>query len=92
MEIGNIFKQNEPEYHKDIFTWNKNNDKFVFDFSNIIEIANEIGPTKHNILKLIGMFFDPLGLTSPIALQRNCYLKNFVFVNMIGTVSCQLII
>ena len=41
IEIGNIFKQNEPEYRKVLgVSWNKNNGKFVFDFSNIIEIAN----------------------------------------------------
>ena len=42
MEIGDIFKQNEPEYRKVLgVTWNRNNDKFVFDFSNL----NEINPT-----------------------------------------------
>ena len=67
MEVGNIFRQNEPEYRKVLgITWNKNNDKFVFDFSNLIEIANEINPTKRNILKLIGICFDPLGLISPM--------------------------
>ena len=67
MEVGNIFKQNEPEYRKVLgITWNKNNDKFVFDFSNLTEITNEINPTKRNILKLIGIFFDPLGLISPM--------------------------
>ena len=46
-------------------TWNKNNDKFVFEFSHIIKIANKIDPTKCNILKLIGIFFDSgLNLTN----------------------------
>ena len=70
MEVGNIFKQNKLEYCKVLgVTWNKNNDKFVFDFSNLVEIAIGTDPTKRNILKLIGMFFDPLGLISPIILQ-----------------------
>ena len=76
METGNIFKQNEPEYRKVLSViWNKNNEKFVFDFSNIIEIANEIDPTKRNIPKLIGMFFDPLCLISPFVLQLKLFLK-----------------
>ena len=76
MEVGNIFRQNEPEYRKVLgITWNKNNDKFVFDFSNLIEIANEINPTKRNILKLIGIFFDPLGLISPMVLQSKLLFK-----------------
>ena len=33
MEVGNIFRQNEPEYRKVLgITWNKNNDKFVSEF------------------------------------------------------------
>ena len=73
MEIRNIFKQNQPEYRKVLgVTWNKNNDKFVFDFSNIIEIVNEIDSAKRNILKLI---FDTLGLISPIVLQLKLLFK-----------------
>ena len=76
IEIGNIFKQNEPEYRKVWgVTWSKNNDKFVFEFSNIIEIANETHPTKRDILKFIGMFFDPLSLISTIVLQPKLLFK-----------------
>ena len=56
-------------------TWNKNNNKFVFDFSNPIEIANEIDPTKRNILKLIEMVFAPLGLISSIVLKPKLLIK-----------------
>ena len=81
MEIGNIFKQNEPESRKVLgVIWNKNNDKFVFDFSNIIKIAKEIDPTKRNILKLIVMFFDPLGLISPIVLQPKLLFKKLCVI------------
>ena len=47
VEFGNIFKQYEPEYCKVLgVTWKKNNDKFVFYFSNLIKMANEIDLTK----------------------------------------------
>ena len=73
MEIANIFRQNEPEYRKVLgVAWNKNNDNFVFDFSNVIKIVNEIDPT---IGKLIGMLFDPLGLISSIVLQLKLLFK-----------------
>ena len=73
MEIANIFRQNEPEYRKVLgVAWNKNNDNFVFDFSNVIKIVNEIDPT---ICKLIGMFFDPLSLISSIVLQLKLLFK-----------------
>ena len=41
----------------------------------MIEIANEIDPTKRNMPKLIGMFFDPLCLISPFVLQLKLFLK-----------------
>ena len=43
-------------------SWNKDNGKFVSDFSNTMEIMSGIDPRKGNILKLIGVFFDPLDL------------------------------
>ena len=64
------------EYHKVLgVIGNKNNEKFVFHFSNIIEIARKIDPTKRIIPKLIGMFFDPLCLISPFVLQLKLFLK-----------------
>ena len=41
-------------------SWNKDNGKFVFAFSNIMEITSGIDPRKRNILKLISIFFDTL--------------------------------
>eukprot|EP00795_Rhopilema_esculentum_P005673 gene5673-10913_t len=46
--------------------WNRNNDKFVFDFSEFIEAASStVEVTKRNILRTTARFFDPLGVLSP---------------------------
>ena len=52
--------------------WNTTADKFVFELSNIINIASKLSVTKGNILKVSAMFFDPLGLICPdiIVIQR----------------------
>ena len=42
--------------------WNATTDKFVFEFSKIINIASKLNVTKRNMLKVSAMFFDPLGL------------------------------
>ena len=42
--------------------WNATTDKFVFEFSKIINIASKLNVTKRNLLKVSAMFFDPLGL------------------------------
>ena len=45
--------------------WNTTADKFVFELSNIINIALKLSVTKRNILKVSAVFFDPLGLICP---------------------------
>ncbi|XP_065060233.1 uncharacterized protein LOC135687567 [Rhopilema esculentum] len=62
--------------------WNRNNDKFVFDFSEFIEAASStVEVTKRNILRTTARFFDPLGVLSPVILplkmifQQLCKLK-----------------
>ena len=43
-------------------------DNFIFDFTDIIGVCNTLKPTKGNILRIQGIFYDPLGLISPITL------------------------
>ena len=49
--------------------WDYKNDEFIFEFSQIILEANKLAPTKRSVLKITGMFFDPLGLILPIMIQ-----------------------
>ena len=55
--------------------WDTLDDKFSFDFQQILQAARNLKPTKRNVLKIIGMFFDPLGLIAPIALQPKLLFK-----------------
>ena len=52
-----------------VLNWDYKNDKSIFDFSQIVLKANILAPTKRNVLKIIGMFFDPLRLILPIIIQ-----------------------
>ena len=40
-----------------------------FDFKNLVALAEDLKPTKRNILRISAMFYDPIGLISPIILQ-----------------------
>ena len=50
-------------------TWCTENNSFVFDFKNLVTLAEDLKPTKRNILRISVMFYDPVGLISPIILQ-----------------------
>ena len=50
-------------------TWCTENDTFAFDFKNLVTLAEDLKPTKRNILRISAMFYDPIGLISPIILQ-----------------------
>ena len=49
--------------------WDTNNDLLVYEFADIIAVASKLEITKRNILRVSAMFYDPLGLIYPIALQ-----------------------
>ena len=51
-------------------TWCTENDTFVFDFKNLVTLAENLKPTKRNMLRISAMFYDPIALIiSPIILQ-----------------------
>ena len=50
-------------------TWCMENDTFVFKFNNLVTLAKHLKPAKRNILLISAMFYDPIGLISPIILQ-----------------------
>ena len=45
------------------------NDTLVFYFKNLVTLAENLKPTKRNILQISAMFYDPVGLISSIILQ-----------------------
>ena len=49
--------------------WDTGADDFVFDFENICRKVEKLDVTKRNILRVAVIFFDPVGLISPITLQ-----------------------
>ena len=55
--------------------WNITSDEFIFYFTDIINTASNLSGTKRNVLKLLFMFFDPLGPIYPIALQIKVLFK-----------------
>ena len=78
------------DYHKVLgLNWDYKNDEFIFEFSQIILEANKLAPTKRSVLKITGMFFDPLGLILPIIIQSKLIFKKYALPNFHGTVYYQ---
>ena len=55
--------------------WDTSPDDFIFDFENIWRTAEKLDVTKRNVLRTAAMFFDPLGLISPITLQSKLIFR-----------------
>lgn len=49
--------------------WDSHTDKLLFDFSDVIEYASSLSPTKRSVLKVTAKLFDPLGLLSPFIIR-----------------------
>ena len=59
-------------------TWCTENDTFVFDFKNLVTLAENLKPTKRNMLRVSAMFYDPIALIiSPIILQLRLIFHKF---------------
>ena len=54
--------------------WDKFEDNFVFDFTEIREKFDVI-PTKRNVIKAIASIYDPLGLLNPIVVQMKTFFQ-----------------
>ena len=49
--------------------------QLVFDISNIVHLMNESRPTKRSIIGLATIFYDPLGLLSPITIKFKVFFQ-----------------
>ena len=48
--------------------WSTKNDEFIYDMKGTVDLAEQLKPTKRNILKISALFYDTLGLIAPIVL------------------------
>ena len=46
--------------------WNEANDTIVFNFKEMCDFFKTLNPTKRNVLKVLAMFYDPVGFLQPI--------------------------
>ena len=49
--------------------WNVNTDHLVFNVSDIALQAKNVQPTKRNIVRTVGRFYDPMGFLAPVVVR-----------------------
>ena len=49
--------------------WDEIDDTFIFDFKEIVELSQTLPATKRNILKVLAMFLDPIGILQPLVID-----------------------
>ena len=62
--------------------WNGNADVFVINLSNCIKEAEELAPTKCNVFKIIGRFYDPIGYIQPIIVSLKILFEEICSANV----------
>ena len=62
--------------------WNVNSDEIILDFSNVVSTANEIEPTKRHIVGLVGRFYDPIGLATPVIIKFKVFIQELCRANL----------
>ena len=54
----------------------KKKDALYFDFSDIMKLSKSLEPPKRNVLKILAMFYDPLGKLQPILISLKVSFQN----------------
>ena len=62
--------QNDSKPEKSLeVLWDETDDTFIFDFKEIAELSQTLSATKRNILKVLSMFFDLIGILQPLVIN-----------------------
>ena len=55
--------------------WDDENDEFIFNFKEVLEIANNFNITKLNALRTLSAFYGPLGFIQPIVMTMKIFFQ-----------------
>ena len=58
--------------------WHMAMDTFIFNLDSITKLAQELCPTKRNVISLIGKFYDPLRFLSTIVIQYKIFMQKLL--------------
>ena len=77
MKVGGLEELNPNDETKILgLLWNCADDTFVFKFDKILQSAENLSPTKRNVLSVASRLFDPLGICGPIFVRVKILLQD----------------
>ena len=56
--------------------WNKKDDTLLFNFQETCDLAQQLKPTKRNILKVLSIFYYPTGILQPVIINLKIIFQN----------------
>ena len=65
--------------------WDITTDQLNMSLEDIASAASELEPTRRAIVSLVGRFYDPLGLLSPVVIQFKIFLQVMCEQDWTGT-------
>ncbi|XP_028411127.1 uncharacterized protein LOC114533731 [Dendronephthya gigantea] len=74
--------------------WDSYEDNFIIDLKDVAELANDVQPTKRNVISVSSKIYDPIGFISPLAInfkllfQELCMAKGDWDHPLQGTLKC----
>ena len=64
--VDNVFENTSSALKVLGVTWDPQGDQLYFSVSQVAEAATAIEPTKRNVVRIIGKFYDPMGFLAPV--------------------------
>ena len=70
--------QTSEKYERKVLgvSWNTSSDQIQFSLAELAEDAQQLAPTKRNLIRLIGKFYDPLGFLAPIVVSYKIFMQS----------------
>ena len=65
--------------------WNVNDDSLTFDVTDVATTAKDLIPTKRNVVSVVGRFYSPLRVLSPVVIQFKILFQQFCAESGVGS-------
>ena len=73
-------KEIKPSKNLEVI-WEEDKDNFIFDFTEICEFSKTLHATKRNVLKVLAMFYEPIGVLQLFLINLKSFFQQQKMTN-----------